>query len=192
MPIFVCKDQTFRSVRDRDIYSSSFTALWVDLVPVSLLVNITAKNIKDNGGLPQLQWAEDHVTKHKLCCSILYNGPQLHLQCLIMMQNWLRITITALALLRYSSCSCSCSPDASWIVFVWAAGRRSWLRNRPSCSSAISVLTRRDRKPGFISGKLISPDSNRLRDTSARQMSYIGDRVRQMHSIPSFCRWQWK
>lgn len=64
-----------------------------------------------------------------------------------------------------------CSPDLSWTLFWGEGGSRSWLRNSPSCSSAMSVLTFRDKHPGFISGKLTSPDRSRLRATSARQIS---------------------
>jgi len=53
-------------------------------------------------------------------------------------------------------------------------GSRSWLRNRPSCSSASRFLTLRVREPGFMSGRLASPDRHRLRDTSAMQMSFVG------------------
>lgn len=69
-----------------------------------------------------------------------------------------------------------CSPDASWMLFLGDGGSRSWLRNSPSCSSAISVLTLRDKQPGFISGRLTSPDSSRLRATSAKHISYKAER----------------
>lgn len=65
------------------------------------------------------------------------------------------------------------SPDASRSCFFGGVGgSRRWLRNSPSCSSAMSVLTFRVREPGFISGRHMSPDSSRLRATSAKQMSY--------------------
>lgn len=71
-----------------------------------------------------------------------------------------------------------CSPDASWMLFLGDGGTRSWLRNSPSCSSAISVRTFRDKQPGFISGRLTSPDSSRLRATSAKHISYNRERQR--------------
>lgn len=61
------------------------------------------------------------------------------------------------------------------------------MRNSPSCSSAMSVLTLRDRQLGFMSGRLTSPDSSRLRDNSAKHMSYSGERVSCTHQILSFC-----
>ena len=72
------------------------------------------------------------------------------------------------------------------MLFVGEGGSRSWLRNSPSCSSAISVLTLRDREPGFISGRLTSPDSSRLRATSAKHISYDEEHVSHTHSITRF------
>lgn len=64
-----------------------------------------------------------------------------------------------------------CLPGELWMLFWGDGGSRSGPRNSPSCSSAMSVLTLRDKEAGFMSGRLTSPDSSRLRATSARQMS---------------------
>ena len=64
------------------------------------------------------------------------------------------------------------------MLFSGDGGTRSWLRNSPSCSSAISVRTFRDKQPGFISGRLTSPDSSRLRATSAKHISFNRERQR--------------
>ena len=63
------------------------------------------------------------------------------------------------------------SPACLWERAEGAGGSRSWLRNRPSWSSASRFLTLKDREPVLMSGRLTSPDRPRLKDTSARQMS---------------------
>lgn len=77
---------------------------------------------------------------------------------------------------------CICSVCASPVLFGGDVGNRRWLRNSPSCSSAISVLTLRDRQPGFISGRVTSPDSSRLRATSAKHMSYSRKHISHTHT----------
>lgn len=78
---------------------------------------------------------------------------------------------------------CICSVCASPTLLGGDIGNKNWLRNSPSCSSAISVLTLRDRQPGFMSGRLISPDSIRLRATSAKQMSYSRKPINHTHKV---------
>lgn len=78
------------------------------------------------------------------------------------------------------------STDVAWTLFEGDGGTRSWLRNSPSCSSAISVLTLRERKPGFMSSRLMSPDRSRLRATSAKHMSYSGEHVSHTRSATGF------
>lgn len=72
------------------------------------------------------------------------------------------------------------------MLFLGDGGNRSWLRNSPSCSSAIKVLTLRDKQPGFISGRLTSPDSSRLSATSAKQISYKNYHGGQTQEITYF------
>lgn len=78
---------------------------------------------------------------------------------------------------------CVCSPEALCVVFLGDRDSScNWPRNSPSCSSARSVLTLRDKYPGFISGRLTSPDSSRLRATSAKHISCKTDNVPDKHS----------
>lgn len=79
-----------------------------------------------------------------------------------------------------------CLPDALWVLFLEDAGSKYWLINNPSCSSAKSVLTLRDKEPGLISGRLTSPDSSKLRATSAKHVSYNRENVTNTHSSTIF------
>lgn len=72
------------------------------------------------------------------------------------------------------------------MLFAGDGGSRSGPRNIPSCSSAMSVLTLRDKEPGFMSGRLTSPDSSRLKATSARQISYAEEERSQIISNTRF------
>lgn len=72
------------------------------------------------------------------------------------------------------------------MLFLEDADTKYGLINNPSCSSAKSVLTLRDREPGFISGRLTSPESSKLRATSAKHVSYSREKVTNTHSSTIF------
>lgn len=78
---------------------------------------------------------------------------------------------------RSETILCVCLPGGLWMLLWGDGGSRSGPRNSPSCSSAMSDLTLRDKEPGFMSGRLTSPDSSRLKATSARQISCTNERT---------------